>query len=73
MNKSNCVSWVNYTKGNKLDVEYVGGQRYRYYGVPLTAFMSISNAESRGESIHKHLKLKGVKFIKHDRRFKLYG
>lgn len=33
----------------RLDILFVGGQRYAYYGVPRTIAMAMRNAPSKGE------------------------
>lgn len=70
--KSTSTNWINFVKGNKLDVEYCNGRRYRYYNVPITTYMQIANADSRGKAIQEFLKDEGVSFVKHDKRFKMY-
>ena len=70
--KSTCINWINFVDGN-MDVEYTNGARYRYYNVPLTTYMAISNANSRGKTIKTQLRDTGIAYVKHDRRFKRYG
>ena len=42
--------------GATLDIWYKGGDRYRYFGVPITAYQALVAAESAGEYVNREIK-----------------
>ena len=48
---------VGYDPGSQtLEVEFVNGGIYQYYGVPATVYQGLMNAPSHGKYFHAHIK-----------------
>ena len=39
-----------------LDIWYAGGDRYRYFGVPMAAYRALRSAPSAGEYVNREIK-----------------
>jgi hypothetical protein len=55
--ESSAIDSVGYDAGSRtLEVEYVGGGVYRYFGVPLRAYELLLRADSRGAYVNGRIK-----------------
>jgi hypothetical protein len=50
-----AARWIDF-EGGWLDVRFVDGSEYRYYGVPHAVFSALLEAPSKGRFVHRHLK-----------------
>lgn len=55
--ESTSIEWFEYDKGAKaLDLAFVGGDAYRYHGVPAQVCDGLRAAESKGRYVNAVIK-----------------
>jgi KTSC domain len=55
--QSSVMTYVDYDEeAAELDIRFVSGKVYRYFGVPLATYVDLLEAESHGEFFNQHIK-----------------
>jgi len=62
---SGDLSSVGYEEENQmLEIEFVKGGIYQYYGVPVDIYEGLMNAGSKGSYFHQNIKKSGYSYTK---------
>ena len=55
--QSSVMTYVHYDEESaELDITFVSGKIYRYFGVPLATYVDLLDAESVGEFFNQNIK-----------------
>jgi len=55
--QSSVMTYVHYDEESaELDITFVSGKIYRYFGVPLATYIDLLDAESLGEFFNQNVK-----------------